>query len=94
MNVPENTSSTFYEAVLTIYVCFSADPDSVGTLDRYLTPFYENDIKNGIMTRDDAKETPENYGNLRVRVTGFSDYFVKLRESIRDDIIERTTHKC
>ncbi len=41
-----------------------------------------------------AKETPENYGNLRVRVTGFSDYFVKLRESIQDDIIERTTHKC
>ena len=94
MNVPENTPSTFYEAVLTIYVYFSADPDSVGTLDRYLTPFYENDIKNGIMTRDDAKESPENYGNLRVRVTGFSDYFVKLRESIQDDIIERTTHKC
>ena len=41
-----------------------------------------------------AKETPENYGNLRVRVTGFSDYFVKLKESIQDDIIERTTHKC
>ena len=94
MNVPENTPSTFYEAVLTIYVYFSADPDSVGTLDRYLPPFYENDIKNGIMTRDDAKESPENYGNLRVRVTGFSDYFVKLRESIQDDIIERTTHKC
>jgi pyruvate-formate lyase len=56
LNVPENTPSTFYEAVLTIYVCFSADPDSVGTLDRYLTPFYENDIKNGIMTRDEAKE--------------------------------------
>jgi autonomous glycyl radical cofactor GrcA len=28
-----------------------------------------------------AKETPENYGNLRVRVTGFSDYFVKLKEN-------------
>ena len=41
-----------------------------------------------------AKETPENYGNLRVRVTGFSDYFVKLQESIQDDIIERTTHQC
>mgnify|MGYP003420537101 CR=1 FL=1 len=41
-----------------------------------------------------AKETPENYGNLRVRVTGFSDYFVKLNESLQDDIIERTTHKC
>ena len=28
------------------------------------------------------------------KLTGFSDYFVKLRESIQDDIIERTTHKC
>ena len=41
-----------------------------------------------------ASQLPENYGNLRVRVTGFSDYFVKLKESIQDDIIERTTHKC
>lgn len=28
-NVPENKPSSFYEAVLTIYVCFPADPDSV-----------------------------------------------------------------
>lgn len=41
-----------------------------------------------------AKERPENYGNLRVRVTGFSDYFVKLNESIQDNIIERTAQKC
>ncbi len=56
LNVPENKPSSFYEAVLMIYVCFSADPDSVGTLDRYLRPFYENDIKNGIITREQAKE--------------------------------------
>ena len=56
LNVPKNKPSSFYEAVLTIYICFSADPDSVGTLDRYLTPFYENDIKKGILTRDEAKE--------------------------------------
>ena len=56
LNVPQNKPSSFYEAVLTIYICFSADPDSVGTLDRYLTPFYENDIKKGILTRDEAKE--------------------------------------
>lgn len=54
--IPENPPKTFYEAVLTIYFCFSADPDSVGTLDRYLTSFYENDIKSGILTRDQAKE--------------------------------------
>ena len=56
LNVPENKPNSFYEAVLTIYVCFSADPDSVGTLDRYLRPFYEADIKNGKLTREEAKE--------------------------------------
>ena len=40
-----------------------------------------------------AKVTPEDYKNLRVRVSGFSDYFVKLNESIQDNIIERTTQK-
>ena len=53
--VPAHAPKTFYEAILTIYVCFSADPDSVGTLDRYLYPFYTNDIENGALTRDEAK---------------------------------------
>lgn len=55
-NVPENKPNSFYEAILTIYVCFSADPDSVGTLDRYLRPFYEKDIESGAITREEAKE--------------------------------------
>ncbi len=54
--VPENAPETFYEAVLCIYLCFSADPDSVGTLDRYLYPFYKHDIENGILTKDEATE--------------------------------------
>lgn len=56
LNVPENKPGSFYEAILSIYICFSADPDSVGLLDRYLRPFYENDIKNGVLTREEAKE--------------------------------------
>ncbi len=56
LSVPENRPSSFYEAVLTIYLCFSADPDSVGTLDRYLRPFYEHDLANGVITREEAKE--------------------------------------
>jgi formate C-acetyltransferase len=56
LNVPENKPNSFYEAILTIYVCFSADPDSVGTLDRYLRPFYEKDIESGAITREEAKE--------------------------------------
>lgn len=82
LNVPENTPSTFYEAVLTIYVCFSADPDSVGTLDRYLTPFYENDIKNGVMTRDDAKEyLQELFLMLQAATPVTSDRFTRGGES-------------
>ncbi|MBR2466910.1 MAG: hypothetical protein IKB38_08315 [Clostridia bacterium] len=56
LRVPENAPETFYEAVLCIYVCFSADPDSVGTLDRYLYPFYKKDIGNGTLTKDEAAE--------------------------------------
>lgn len=37
-----------------------------------------------------AKITPEDYANLRVRVSGFSDYFVNLCDSVQDDIINRT----
>ncbi|MCQ2433598.1 MAG: pyruvate formate lyase family protein, partial [Clostridia bacterium] len=53
--VPEQAPSTFYEAVLTIYLCFSADPDSLGTLDRYLAPFYERDKAAGILSDEDAR---------------------------------------
>jgi len=56
LRVPENKPSSFYEAVLTIYLCFSADPDSVGTLDRYLWPFYQQDMANGTLKREEARE--------------------------------------
>ncbi len=56
LNVPKHKPTCFYEAVLSIYVCFSLDPDSVGTLDRYLTPFYEKDVKEGKLTDEEAKE--------------------------------------
>ena len=39
-----------------------------------------------------AKKTPDKYKNLRVRVSGFSDYFVFLNEGLQDEIIQRTTH--
>lgn len=40
-----------------------------------------------------AKETPEKYKSLRVRVSGFSDYFTNLSEPIQDNIIKRTVLK-
>jgi len=39
-----------------------------------------------------AKVIPEEHKNLRVRVSGFSDYFVFLNDALQDEIIERTAH--
>ena len=39
-----------------------------------------------------AKERPEEYKSLRVRVSGFSDYFVNLTDALQNDIIDRTKH--
>ena len=38
----------------------------------------------------DAKEHPENYRNLIVRVGGYSDYFVNLTNELQDNVIERS----
>ena len=46
-----------------------------------------------VVSRDDllkAKEHPENYKNLIVRVGGYSDYFINLSEELQDNVIERT----
>ena len=41
----------------------------------------------------DAKEHPENYRNLIVRVAGYSAYFVNLSAELQQDIINRTNHE-
>lgn len=38
----------------------------------------------------DAKLHPENYGDLIVRIGGFSAYFVQLSPAIQDDVIYRS----
>jgi formate C-acetyltransferase len=38
----------------------------------------------------DAQKHPEKYPDLRVRVSGFSGYFVRFKKSIQDEIISRT----
>lgn len=82
LRVPENRPSSFYEAVLTIYVCFSADPDSVGTLDRYLRPFYEADMEKGVLTREEAKEyLQELFLMLQAATSADSPYFTRGAES-------------
>ena len=80
--VPENAPKSFYEAVLSIYLCFSADPDSVGTLDRYLYPFYKKDIENGILTKKEATEyLQELFLMLQAATRVTSDAFTRGAES-------------
>lgn len=40
----------------------------------------------------DALKQPENYGNLIVRVSGYSAYFTRLPKAIKEELIERTFH--
>jgi formate C-acetyltransferase len=39
-----------------------------------------------------AKEDPEKYRDLLVRVAGYSAYFVDLSSKLQDEIIHRTAH--
>lgn len=41
----------------------------------------------------DAQEHPEKYGDLTVRVAGYSAYFVDLEKELQDQIIIRTEHR-
>jgi trans-4-hydroxy-L-proline dehydratase len=46
-------------------------------------------------TLRDAQKHPEKYGDLIVRVAGYSDYFNDLGEALQNEIIRRTEHgKC
>ncbi len=54
--VPRTPAKTFYEGLQAIIFCFQFLPDSVGTIDRTLWALYEKDIREGVITRDEAKE--------------------------------------
>ena len=41
-----------------------------------------------------AQKKPEEYGNLTVRVGGFSARFVNLKPELQNEIISRLHHKC
>ncbi len=53
-------------------------------------------IQFNVVTADTLKKAqkePEKYGNLIVRVAGYSDYFVDLTKELQDEIIRRTEHE-
>ncbi|MFO7714983.1 trans-4-hydroxy-L-proline dehydratase [Desulfosarcina sp.] len=41
-----------------------------------------------------ARQVPDDYRDLIVRVAGYSDYFVDLTEDLQDEIIRRTEHEA
>ena len=80
------------------------DPGSVSgeTGHENFTAFLEEIVSHKVMhsqfnvisreTLEDAKENPENYRSLLVRVAGYSALFVSLGPALQQDIIERTTY--
>lgn len=52
--VPRYPAESFYEALQSIVFCFQFLPDSVGTIDRTLYPFFKKDIESGKLTREQA----------------------------------------
>lgn len=61
--VPEYPAVSFYEAVQSvlfyeyaIYMEQNASSYNLGRIDQYLYPYYQADIENGLMTKDDAQE--------------------------------------
>lgn len=80
--VPENKAESFFEAVLSLYVCYSYVPDSIGLIDRYLYPYYKGDIEAGTLTTEDAKAyLQELFLMLQARIHKSSDRFYRGGES-------------
>ena len=72
--VPKKPASNFYEAILSLYVCYGFIPDSIGLIDRYLYPFYKKDVEKGILTKEEASEyLQELFLMLQARIH-ISDY--------------------
>ena len=75
---------------------FITAPNGNAAVCSFIRTFMENDCFeiqfNVIDKKDllDAREHPENYRTLLVRVAGYSDYFVNLAENVKDEVIART----
>ncbi len=57
--IPLEPAKSFYDAVQFTWIAFLLAPDSLGRIDQYLYPFYDNDIKNGVITEKEAFELLE-----------------------------------
>lgn len=53
--VPARPAKTFRQAVQCLSMCFTFLPDCIGTIDRYLYPYYRADLDAGRLTIDEAR---------------------------------------
>lgn len=106
-NVPANPAETFYEAVQSVHFvthCISLNPFrpwfqqfQLGHPDRYLLPFYERDLRNGILTREEAQLLLDCLGiqiNMRVPNGLSSGYMVGGRDKDGTVVANELTELC
>lgn len=70
--------------------------DKLGFLIRGYFKLDGHHIQFNVVNADtlrEAQKHPEKYGDLLVRVAGYSDYFVNLSVELQNEIIRRTEHK-
>ncbi|MGQ9524831.1 MAG: pyruvate formate lyase family protein [Armatimonadota bacterium] len=73
-------------------------PDALAKLEALVKAFFARggqQVQINVLNADDlrrAKENPDEYRSLVVRVGGFSEYFVNLSPELQDEIITRTEH--
>lgn len=69
--VPRFKPTSFREAIQVVAFCFHFLSDSIGTPDRYLYKYYINDINNGVITKEEAKEL---IGELYIVLQGYTSF--------------------
>ena len=103
-NVPANPAKSFYEAVQSVHFvtyCLSVNPFRLGYQqfqlghpDRYLLPYYENDMEEGIITKERAQLLLDCLGiqiNMRVPSGLSSGYMVGGRDESGEVVANELT---
>ncbi|MFX1524940.1 MAG: trans-4-hydroxy-L-proline dehydratase [Promethearchaeota archaeon] len=77
---------------------FFSDQNKIKQLANLIITYFKMDghhIQYNVISAEtlrDAQKNPEKFGNLIVRVAGYSDYFNNLVPNLQDEIIRRTEH--
>ena len=75
LRVPKGPAQSFYEAMLSISVCYSFISDTIGCIDKYLYPYYRKDVDSGKITAGEAKEL-------------FQEFFLRMQARYKPDFYD------